>query len=175
MRKITEIILHCTATHPDFMEGNTTWARVQEVKRWHTELNGWSDIGYHFLIDRDGTVLDGRPINRDGAHVKGRNTGTIGISLFGGHGSAETDQFSENFTEAQEAALVDLIQTLQRKYGDIPVTGHNQYAAKACPGFNAPDWWEKAKASKPADDLWGELIKALKRALELAIKISGKA
>lgn len=174
MRKITEIIVHCTATHPDFLPGRTTAARVQEVKRWHTKLNGWSDIGYHFLIDRDGTVVDGRPINRDGAHVRGRNAGTIGVSLFGGHGSAETDSFADNFTDAQEAALVDLIQTLQRKFGEVPVTGHNQYAAKACPGFHAPTWWAKAKRA-PASDQWGELIDTIKHALNLVLKISGRA
>lgn len=146
MRDIDEIIIHCTATRPDFMEGQSTAAKVAEIKRWHVEGNGWNDIGYHFLIDRDGTVAKGRPVEITGAHVSGHNTGTIGISLFGGHGSAETDAFSKNFTEAQEQALLDLLAELGNKYGIERITGHNQYAAKACPGFYVPDWLKGAPA-----------------------------
>jgi hypothetical protein len=151
-RKITEIIVHCTATRPDWWDRKSTAAKVAEIRRWHTAPkpagNGWSDIGYHFLIDRDGTIAKGRDMSRDGAHVLGRNKGTIGISLFGGHGSAETDHFADHFTPKQDAALRTLIADLRKQYGDVPVTGHNQYAAKACPGFNVPAWFT-AKAPKP--------------------------
>jgi N-acetylmuramoyl-L-alanine amidase len=147
MRKITEIIVHCTATRADWWASKRTSDKVREIKRWHTEKppggRGWADIGYHFLIDRDGTVAKGRDIARDGAHVQGHNAGTIGISLFGGHGSAETDQFADNFTPEQDAALRSLIGDLRKQYGNVPVTGHNQYAAKACPGFNAPAWFAR--------------------------------
>lgn len=140
MRPITEIIVHCTATRPDWWAGRRTSDKVREIKRWHVQDRGWSDIGYHFLIDRDGTIAKGRDIAKDGAHVQGHNRGTIGISLFGGHGSAETDQFADNFTPQQDAALRNLIGDLRKQYGNVPVTGHNQYAAKACPGFNVPAW-----------------------------------
>lgn len=149
MRLINEIIVHCTATQHNFMPGATTAARVAEVRRWHL-ANGWSDIGYHYLIDRDGTVAKGRPLEKVGAHVKNRNTGTIGISLFGGHGSAATDQFSDHFTQAQDASLRALIDELRGRFGNLAVTGHNQFAAKACPGFNAPAWWSRKPAGKPA-------------------------
>ena len=60
MRPISEIIIHCTDTRPDWMEGKTTSAKVAEIRRWHTDPQpkgrGWKDIGYHFLIDRDGRV-----------------------------------------------------------------------------------------------------------------------
>ena len=141
MRKITGIIIHCAATRPDFMAGATTAERVAEIKRWHVQDRGWSDIGYHYLIDRDGTVAKGRPIERDGAHVKGHNKGTIGICLFGGHGSSENDAFADNFTEAQDRALLGLIHTLRDEYGDLPISGHNEYAAKACPGFRVSRWY----------------------------------
>lgn len=142
MRKITGIIIHCTATRADWWAEKRTSQKVAEIKRWHIQDRGWSDIGYHYLIDRDGTVANGRAIGRDGAHVQGHNTGTIGISLFGGYGSAETDAFLANFTPAQELALRRLITELQSVYGKVPVSGHNQYAAKACPGFNAPLWFD---------------------------------
>ncbi|MGR3452949.1 N-acetylmuramoyl-L-alanine amidase [Pseudooceanicola sp.] len=140
MRNITEIIIHCTATRRDFMEGAPTVAKVREVKRWHVEGNGWSDIGYHYLIDRDGTLAEGRPLERTGAHVKGHNTGTIGIALFGGHGSAETDAFHDHFNIGQNETLKQLIADLQDRFGPLKISGHNQYAAKACPGFSVPTW-----------------------------------
>lgn len=157
MRKITGIIIHCTATRPAFMEGHSTAAKVAEIRRWHVDPkprgNGWSDIGYHFLIDRNGAVAKGRPIERDGAHVRGHNKGTIGISLFGGHGSAETDSFGVNFTGEQAAALRKLVNDLRAKYGMVPITGHNEYAAKACPGFNVQTWLKVAVPDSPIPPL----------------------
>ena len=140
MRQITEAIVHCTATRPDWWAGKRSSEKVAEVRKWHVEGRGWSDIGYHFLIDRDGTVTKGRPMARDGAHVRGHNKGTIGISLFGGHGSSENDAFSDNFTPEQDAALRELLRTLMRDYGFSKVSGHNEYAAKACPGFRVDRW-----------------------------------
>lgn len=148
MRKITGIIIHCTATRPEWWASRTTNQKVAEIKRWHVEDRKWSDIGYHFLIDRNGNLAKGRAITRDGAHVRGHNKGTIGISLFGGHGSAETDAFADNFTPAQEVALRGLLDELTAKYGPVPITGHNEYAAKACPGFSVSKWL--AKGASPA-------------------------
>ena len=140
MRYINEIIIHCTATHPDFMEGHSSTAKVKEIKRWHVQGNGWSDIGYHFLIDRDGTIKKGRPLERAGAHVRGRNANSIGISLFGGHGSASTDFFEDHFTPEQDEALRFLIEDLEQDFDIDLVTGHNEYSAKACPGFTVGEW-----------------------------------
>lgn len=139
MRTITEAIVHCTATRSDWMAHAKTSEKVAEIKRWHLD-RGWSDIGYHFLIDRDGTIAKGRPMERDGAHVRGRNRGTIGISLIGGHGSNENDVFEDNFTPEQDRALRRLLADLQVEYGFRKVSGHNQWAAKACPGFNVQRW-----------------------------------
>ena len=151
MRSLHEIIIHCTATPADWWSGKRTSEKVAEVKRWHVRDRGWSDIGYHFLIDRDGTVAKGRPLEKVGAHVQGRNTGTIGVSLFGGHGSAATDKFADHFTPAQEAALVKLLADLRKQYPTITrISGHNEFAAKACPGFNVPSWYAgKRQAAKP--------------------------
>lgn len=146
MRPLTEIIIHCTATRPDWWATRTTAQKVAEVKRWHVEDRGWKDIGYHFLIDRDGHTVDGRPLDQVGSHTKGKNTGTIGIALFGGHGSAETDKFSDHFTPEQDQSLQALLVRLLKQYPTIKViSGHNQYAAKACPGFNVPSWYAKAR------------------------------
>lgn len=149
MRNISEIIVHCTATRPDWMEGKTAIQKTAEIRRWH-KGRGWRDIGYHFLIDRDGLVVEGRPVEQVGAHVRGRNAASIGVSLFGGHGSSERDQFGDNFTEAQEASLRGLISTLKGKYGDVAISGHNQWASKACPGFHVPSWYDGRSSQRVA-------------------------
>lgn len=151
MRPLNEIIVHCTATRADFMAGQPTAAKVAEVRRWHVEDRKFNDIGYHFLIDRDGTTVEGRPLEKVGAHTKGHNTGTVGISLFGGHGGAANDDFLDNFTEDQERALQQLIRKLQDDYPSITkISGHNQWAAKACPTFSVPAWLEGARKVKAA-------------------------
>lgn len=158
MRPINEIIIHCTATRADWWATRSTAQKVAEIKRWHVEDRGWKDIGYHFLIDRNGKVVTGRPIEQVGAHVQGHNTETIGISLFGGHGSAETDQFSQHFTPEQDAALRDLISQLCTRFVSIrKISGHNEYAAKACPGFNVRQWY--GKAAKPATRVTTQEVK----------------
>ena len=151
MRHINEIIIHCTATPPDWRKGQRTSSKVREVKRWHVEDRKWSDIGYHYLIDRDGTVAKGRPVERAGAHVKGHNANSIGVSLFGGKGGTASDQFQDNFTEDQEQALAALIVDLRERFPTIDkVSGHNQYALKACPTFAVPDWMAGQKSSHRA-------------------------
>jgi N-acetyl-anhydromuramyl-L-alanine amidase AmpD len=148
MRPLKEIIVHCTATQPKWMDGQSTKDKVAEVRRWHMQDRGWKDIGYHYLIDRDGTLMDGRPLEQVGAHTMDHNTGTIGVSLFGGHGASATDKFYSNFTEAQDKALRALITKLCNTYKITKVSGHNEYAAKACPGFNVLNFLGKQQELK---------------------------
>ena len=161
MRKIDEIIIHCTATLPDWWQNKSTQAKVNEVRRWHLDRQ-WSDIGYHYLIDRDGTVVTGRPLDRTGSHVKGHNTGTVGISLFGGFGGSAGDNFADNFTEDQQRALLDLIATLRADHPSITkISGHNQYAAKACPCFSVPAWLKGTQPPKMKPPVDAEKPRAL--------------
>lgn len=140
MRTLKEIIVHCAAVRPDWMEGKPLSAKVAEIRRWHKD-RGFNDIGYHFIIDRDGKIANGRDVSVVGAHVQGRNANTIGICLIGGHGSSPTDHFADHYTPEQEAALRDLIGELQVMHPTIgKVSGHNDYAAKACPGFKVAEW-----------------------------------
>lgn len=151
MRRLTEIIVHCAATRPDWLAGRPLAEKVAAIRDWHVKGNGWADIGYHFVIDRDGAVAPGRPVEKVGAHVKGRNANTIGVCLIGGHGSAETDKFADHFAPAQDAALRKLIRDLNTRHGFLALSGHNQFAAKACPGFNVADWWAAEAAPLPPD------------------------
>ncbi|UOA25918.1 N-acetylmuramoyl-L-alanine amidase [Pseudosulfitobacter sp. DSM 107133] len=155
MRTITTIIIHCSATHPNWMAGKRTSEKVAEIRRWHVEDRGWADIGYNYVIDRDGTVAIGRDRDHDGdtfeeigAHTKGHNSKSLGICLIGGHGSSATDAFESNFTEKQEAALRGLIARIEDQLGDLAIAGHNDFAAKACPGFKVDRWLKGAPPAR---------------------------
>lgn len=132
---VTEIILHCADTRPEWMAGRPLTEKVAEIRRWHVQQRGWRDIGYHWVIDRDGAVAPGRAETEIGAHVEGHNAGTIGVCLLGGYGASAGDPFEKNFTAAQMAAVIKLIGEIKRRTTIRKVSGHNDYAAKACPGF----------------------------------------
>lgn len=141
MRPINEIIIHCSATRPEWFDKKPLSAKVKEIKRWHVEERKWSDIGYHFIIDRDGKIANGRDVGTAGAHTASKNANSIGVCLIGGHGSNPTDKFLDHFTSEQEAALKTLLEDLQALHKDIKkVSGHNEYANKACPGFKVKEW-----------------------------------
>jgi len=137
--EVREIIIHCAATRPEWMQESSLATKRAEIRRWHL-ARGFSDIGYHWLIDRDGKVMAGRLESVVGSHVKGRNTGTLGICLIGGHGSATSDLFAEHFTPEQDAALRRLIREIQGRANIQTISGHSQYANKACPGFEVDKW-----------------------------------
>ena len=140
MRQINTIIVHCTATRAEWWANRSAEEKAAECKSWHLG-NGWSDIGYHYLIDRDGTVTEGRPIEQAGAHAKGHNSKSVGIALWGGHGGDQDDQFEEHFTPEQDRALRRLIAQLRMEYPAITtIMGHNEVSAKMCPCFQVTEW-----------------------------------
>ena len=103
-RKVDEVIIHCSATP----EGRNV--KVETVRDWHVNGNGWSDIGYHFFIELDGSIKKGRPINRQGAHTKGKNKGTIGLCYAGGTDSRGGAK--DTRTDKQKASIVELLSFL---------------------------------------------------------------
>lgn len=140
-RTITEINVHCSATKLNWMVDKSGADKVAEIKRWHVIDNGWSDIGYHYIIDRDGKFYRGRSEVMTGAFEPKVNARAIGICLIGGHGSSATDSFEKNYTPEQDATLRKMIASLKDKHPTISkVTGHNDYANKACPGFKVSRW-----------------------------------
>ena len=147
MRQIKRIIIHCAATPPTWMDGRDLAEQVQEIRRWHVQERGWSDIGYHWIIGRDGSVATGRPEGVQGAHTRGHNTDSLGVCLIGGHGSQATDAPADHYTPAQLRALRELVVEIQREHPGATVHGHNEFSAKACPGFDAARWW---RGSGPA-------------------------
>ncbi len=129
MRKINKVIVHCTATP----EGRET--TVEEIRRWH-KARGWSDIGYHYIIYLDGTVHEGRPVEKIGAHCKGRNTGSIGISYVGGIDAIHLKP-KDTRTEEQKASLAHMLKYLKTEFPEIEIFGHRDFSKKACPSFDA--------------------------------------
>jgi N-acetylmuramoyl-L-alanine amidase len=154
MRRFDTIILHCSATYPDWMKGQGVKAKRDEIDQWHKD-RGWSGIGYHYVIDRDGSVITGRHLNKTGAHVKDHNTNSVGVCLIGGRWpdgrwALATDKFSDHFTPEQDKAARDLIADLKSRYPAIQhVTGHNDYTnAKGCPGFKVASWMSARETPK---------------------------
>lgn len=146
MREINMIVVHCSATPPNMNIG------AAKIKEWHTNINKWSDIGYHYVITRDGTIEEGRPVDRPGAHARGFNADSIGVCLVGGvdvNGEADC-----NFTRAQWVALGSCLDTLANSYGPAKIVGHRDLSPdkdgdgiidanerlKACPSFDVAAW-----------------------------------
>ena len=130
MRKIDKIIVHCSATR----EGQDI--SVETIRGWHVVGNNWSDIGYHYVIYLDGTIVPGRPEEVQGAHCKGNNKTSIGICYVGG---VEKDGKTpkDTRTPEQEASLSALLLELKSVYCDAVVHGHRDFSNKACPSFDA--------------------------------------
>lgn len=127
MRKITEIILHCSATP----EGRDY--TVADIDRWH-RARGFAKIGYHYVIYRDGSVHIGRPVREVGAHCKGHNQLSIGVCYIGGL-SADGKHPKDTRTPEQRDSLLALIDQLKEDYPGIVIHCHNEFANKACPSF----------------------------------------
>ena len=127
MRELNRIILHCTAT-PSWRE-----VSVDEIRRWHVEGNGWSDIGYHYVILLDGTIARGRPLDVAGAHVKGHNKDSVGVVYVGG--TDVTGQPQDTLNSNQLFALYKVVTSLRNLFGPLTLHGHNEFSDKACPSF----------------------------------------
>jgi len=112
---------------------------MEEIKRWH-KARGFRTIGYHYVIELDGILREGRPLGQKGAHVRGHNEDSVGVCYVGGVDVSGKPKNTLN--KAQEETLVKLLKDLIDTYG-VSVHGHNEYSAKACPSFNVNNWWRK--------------------------------
>ena len=137
MRYIDKLIVHCTAT-PQFKDFD-----VEDVRDWHVKGNGWSDVGYHWLVKLDGTVQEGRPIERIGSHVRGQNKSSIGIAYVGGM-DKDMNQWIDTRTPEQKDAIFNLLMDLKFQFPDAVVYGHNDFTdKKVCPCFNAKEEYKE--------------------------------
>jgi N-acetylmuramoyl-L-alanine amidase len=132
-RQIDKIIIHCSAT-PSYRD-----VSAADIDRWHRG-RGWSEIGYHGVIKRDGTFELGRDIDRIGAHAFGYNRNSIGLCMVGG--LADDNLPSPEYTKAQWHRLNQIISQLELQYPDAEVIGHRDVANKACPSFDVAAWMQ---------------------------------
>lgn len=132
--KTDYIVVHCSATRPSMDVG------VREIRQWHL-AQGWLDVGYHFIIKRDGTVEDGRPVDVVGSGVKNYNHNSVHICLVGGSPENDPAGFEANFTEAQMDALIETLGKCSAYYSRAKIVGHHTLdASKACPSFDVDKW-----------------------------------
>lgn len=130
MRDIKEIIIHCA----DTPEGRDD--RAADIRRWH-KAKGWNDIGYHYVIDLDGTIEPGRDLDIAGAHCQGHNANSIGICYVGGCDKSMKPK--DTRTDAQKASMLLLLKYLCAKYPKAVIYGHRDFANKSCPSFDAKE------------------------------------
>lgn len=103
---------------------------VEDIHQWHLN-KGWSGIGYHYFVRKDGTVYKGRPDNAVGSQCQGHNRNTLGICFEGCY-------MKETMPVEQFNAGVDLILYLFDKYSTMPIYGHKELFNTDCPGTKFP-------------------------------------
>ena len=132
-RMINKIIIHCSATP----EGKDY--TVDDIRRWHKQ-QGWSDIGYHYVVYRNGDVVNGRDVDIQGAHCadNGGNINSIGICYIGGC-ARDGKTPKDTRTDAQKLALLNLLLDLKKLYPHAVILGHRDLDdhGKLCPSFDA--------------------------------------
>jgi N-acetylmuramoyl-L-alanine amidase len=149
MTRIGFIAIHCSAT-----PATSVNIGAADIRQWHRK-QGWRDIGYHFVIKRDGTVETGRPVGMPGAHEPKINSQSIAICMVGGSpplGSPEQKKGlgENNYTPPQWASLKKLVSDLHAKHPSAVVLGHRDVPGvrKACPSFDVKSWWAEVHPNK---------------------------
>ncbi|CAM3780662.1 hypothetical protein LIHA111178_08195 [Litorimonas haliclonae] len=133
-RPIHTIIVHSSAT-----KANRKVSKA-DLHQWHVVEQGWTDVGYHGFIHRDGSFESLRPVDRNGAHASGHNTNTLGIMMVGG--LSESHGPEANFTKAQFSTLRKVLEEQLVHYPSAKIIGHRDTKATACPSFDVKYWWE---------------------------------
>lgn len=140
---IDTVVIHHSGNRTfDILGGPPT---VGDIQNQHMEDKGWADIGYHYAVDRDGKIYEGRPVDVRGSHTDGENTGKVGVLVLGDYDSTPSSLFDLNTwdlsgddgppPEAQIDATKDLIGYLNNSYGIAEVVGHKDIVSGTeCPG-----------------------------------------
>ena len=134
IRNIKRVIVHCSDS------GDVSAAKIDG---WHRKRKSpFACIGYHYVIRRDGRIEEGRPLERVGAHCKGKNTHSVGVCLAGTMDVRKAWGEPVGFSSDQFDRLGDLVKALCRKVqeagsvGPLAVYGHRDFnRRKSCPGF----------------------------------------
>ncbi len=116
--------------HHSVIYGGDDDRTVREVQRTHQQERGWADVGYHFLIGKNGSIYEGRQLEVRGTHVEGYNTGSLGVCFLG---NFQVDAVNDAQFEAAQRLLRWLVARLQITY----IAGHRDFNPQTeCPGSN---------------------------------------
>ena len=137
-------VIHTTATPTGWGQGRSNTELFAEIRRWHL-ANGWRDIGYHGVIFPDGEVIEGRAWGEIGAHVVGHNAGSLGYSMVPIRTITRIGAPEDFYTDATLSAMRAVIAKACARTPITRIAGHNEFAAKLCPGFPVtPEEWAPA-------------------------------
>ena len=126
MRKITLIVVHCSAVRPDQSSS------AAQIDTWHRQRGFHLGIGYHYVVRRDGQIETGRPEYLVGAHCRKHNAHSIGVCYEGGLDIR--GEPADTRTDAQRKALRTLLEQLHRRYPRALIVGHHDLnPKKECP------------------------------------------
>lgn len=122
--------IHHTVTPTN--DSMTPQQRLRQIQAFHQSSRGWCDIGYNYLISRDGRVWRGRGPTTVGAHVTNSNTGNVGVSFMGTYISTAP-------SETQMCQAAKLLRRLHEDFSGVSlnrtdVKGHRQFGGTSCPG-----------------------------------------
>lgn len=106
---------------------------LERIREWHL-ARGWKDVGYQYVIERNGTIRCARPIQVPGAHAKGNNHDSIGICVVGNNLDPD-----EKWDDAQQAGLRRLIEALRLVWPELEILAHREVAQTACPGLSGEE------------------------------------
>ena len=130
MRRITLLIVHCSAT-PEGRNNDFEACRTDHIRH-----RGFKDIGYHYYLTRDGVIHRGRRLETVGAHCLHHNRHSIGICYEGG--LDRNGNPKDTRTLAQKASLLALLRELKKLFPDALIVGHRDLnPQKPCPCFDA--------------------------------------
>jgi N-acetylmuramoyl-L-alanine amidase len=132
MREIKYIVLHCTATKQD--------ATVESIKNYWKNNLGWKNPGYHFLIEKNGNIINLHPIEEISNGVAGYNKNSIHISYIGGVDN--NNKGLDNRTPKQILSQLQLIIEMKEKFSKAEILGHKDFpnVKKECPSFDVKRW-----------------------------------
>lgn len=151
MSRPYRITVHHTAEPAHTHTHESTVREMRDLQRMHQQDRGWADLGYHFMIDQAGRIVEGRPLTAQGAHAgdSDLNRGNIGICLIGNFVS-QPDRGSDYAiaqapTSEQMQALEKLVSELQARYAirSNQIWSHSHLKETACPGPELEAWVQR--------------------------------
>lgn len=137
-RRISYIVLHCTGANQN--------QSTEEIKRYWKNTLGWENVGYHVIIDADGTYERLAPDSAVTNGVKGHNAHSIHICYKGGW---ENGKAVDNRTPAQKKTMLTLVKAMKVKYPNTKILGHRDFLVpgkpgwKECPSFDVKSWLQQ--------------------------------